>query len=140
MPVYEYKCEAGHEFEKVHRIAHCDDTHHCTCGAVAHRQMVAPRVRGDYPGYQCPITGSWIEGRKAHNENLAKHGCRVLEGGEREAMTRRKAEADSRLEKAVEETAIMDLMTMPDTKFEVLAGELVRGGDTEFVRSTAQEG
>lgn len=139
MPVYDYQCEAGHAFELVHPIADCDTSHHCHCGALAHRQMAAPRVRGDYAGYTCPITGDWIEGRKAHNENLAKHGCRVLETGEREAMMKRKAAMNERLESTLVDTAILDMQTMPDEKFQILAGELTRGGDIDLTRKTLGE-
>lgn len=39
-------------------------------------------VLRDYESYNCPITGKLIEGRKAHRENLEKHGCRIFEPGE----------------------------------------------------------
>ena len=39
-------------------------------------------VQGDYKAYECPITGDIIDGRKAHKQNLEKHGCRVHEKGE----------------------------------------------------------
>lgn len=41
-----------------------------------------PFVSGDYQPYDCPITGRTIDGRKEHRENLARHGCRLLEKGE----------------------------------------------------------
>jgi putative FmdB family regulatory protein len=141
MPLYDYVCHTGHYFERVHSIAECDVPQICSCGSHAERQMSAPRVMGDYAGYTCPVTGDWIEGKKAHRENLAKHGCRVLENGEREAMIKRKASMNESLERTIEETATLDLMTMPDEKFQVLAGELTRGGDADFVRKTVtQEG
>lgn len=43
-----------------------------------------PQISKDYEGYNCPITGKRVEGRKAHRENLEKHGCRLFETGERE--------------------------------------------------------
>ena len=36
---------------------------------------VAPRVFGDLPGYQSPIDGSWIEGRRARRYDLEKNDC-----------------------------------------------------------------
>lgn len=38
----------------------------------------------DYKGYTCPVTNKWIEGKAAHQENLKRHNCRVLEKGEKE--------------------------------------------------------
>lgn len=34
-----------------------------------------PATFGDIPGYESPITGEWIEGRKARAYDLQKHGC-----------------------------------------------------------------
>lgn len=74
------------------------------------RAAVTRRARGDFPtpmlasdyaGYDCPVTGKWIEGRRAHEENLKLHGCRVLEPGEtRDAM----AGAERRFEETMEKT------------------------------------
>jgi hypothetical protein len=58
-------------------------------------------VRGDYKAYSCPITGKVIEGKHAHSENLKRHGCRVLEPGERQDSLNRRAEADRAFEKTV---------------------------------------
>ena len=39
------------------------------------RPLQMPRVFGDYPAYQSPVTGEWIEGKQARKEDLKKHGC-----------------------------------------------------------------
>jgi hypothetical protein len=63
----------------------------------------------DYKAYRCPVSGRPVEGRRAHQENLKRTGCRVLEKGEREQNQRNRADADRRLETkigdAVEKTA-----------------------------------
>jgi hypothetical protein len=41
----------------------------------ARRGVCAPSVVPDTPAYRSPITGEWIEGRKARREDLKKHGC-----------------------------------------------------------------
>lgn len=38
----------------------------------------------DTPGYQSPIDGRWIEGRKQRRDDLRRHGCRPWEGQEQE--------------------------------------------------------
>lgn len=38
-------------------------------------QPVVPKVFGDLPGYASPITGEWIEGRRARKYDMEKHGC-----------------------------------------------------------------
>lgn len=34
-----------------------------------------PRVFGDYEGYQSPVDGRWIEGRRARKYDMERHGC-----------------------------------------------------------------
>lgn len=36
---------------------------------------VTPRVFGDLPGYQSPIDGRWIEGRRARRYDMESNGC-----------------------------------------------------------------
>ena len=67
----------------------------------------APMVIPDLPGYQSPVTGLWVEGRKARREDLKRTGSRPWEGmasERREAERQRQyaeKQADSRLEGAV---------------------------------------
>lgn len=44
--------------------------------------LKSPMIFGDYQAYECPVTGTMIEGRRAHSENLKNTGCRILESGE----------------------------------------------------------
>ena len=67
-------------------------------------------VASDYAQYQCPVTGTMIEGRAAHRENLKRTGCRLLEPGEKERNTKRgreyvDAKLDAAVDKAVDEVA-----------------------------------
>jgi hypothetical protein len=39
------------------------------------RPPQTPRVVGDLPGYTSPVTGEWIDGRRARRYDLEKHGC-----------------------------------------------------------------
>lgn len=34
-----------------------------------------PQVIPDTPGYQSPVTGEWIEGRRARRYDLERHNC-----------------------------------------------------------------
>ena len=47
-------------------------------------QEVAPKVFGDIPGYESPVSGKWVEGRRARREDLKRTGCRPYEGRESE--------------------------------------------------------
>lgn len=48
------------------------------------------QIAKDYEGYNCPVTGKWIEGRVAHRENLKRQGCRLFETGELQEFIRNK--------------------------------------------------
>lgn len=135
MPVYDYKCPAcENRFERFLRLADYNDPQQCQCGTIAVKQLAAPAVRGDYAGYSCPVTGAWIEGRRAHEENLRKHGCRVLEPGETESVRRNAALEESRLDKAVEETADRFIAGLSSAKREQLASEITAGATVTVTR------
>jgi putative FmdB family regulatory protein len=128
MPTYVFRCPScNKQFERVLRLAEYDTPQACGCGAIAERQICAPAVRGDYAPYECPITGRAIEGRRAHEENLKRHGCRVLEPGESAEASRRRAESDRALESSIEATAEQFVATLPSRKLEQLASELQSG-------------
>lgn len=64
----------------------------------------------DLPGYQSPVTGLWVEGRRARREDLKRTGSRPFEGieQERKELARqqqyREQKLDASLTKAVSET------------------------------------
>lgn len=138
MPVYVYKCPSCRTSRDVlKKLADLDRAEACpNCASPMSRQVVAAMIRPDYPGYNCPITGNWIEGRAAHAENLAKHGCRVLEEGEREqAAAAAKAQEEAFLER-VGETAAQFVAQLPSDKQEQLANELDAGVGLSVERGT----
>jgi len=98
------------------------------------RVIMAPAVRGDYAGYSCPITGKWIEGRRAHQENLKQHGCRVLEPGETDNVKRTQRQADEALDRSVESTVEQFVQTLPTHKRERLVAEVEGGLDVAIER------
>lgn len=135
MPVYDYRCPAcGSRFERFLRLADYNDPQQCQCGTIAVKQLAAPAVRGDYAGYSCPVTGAWIEGRRAHEENLKRHGCRVLEPGETDRARQNIALEESRLDKAVDETADRFIAGLSTAKREQLASEIAAGATATVVR------
>ena len=92
-------------------------------------------MRGDYAGYTCPVTGNWIEGRKAHNENLKRHGCRVLEPGETEAAVRYRKSLDESLDKSVDETVDRFVSGLSADNQAKLFNEVAAGATTQLTRS-----
>lgn len=134
MPLYEYKCDCGKRFDLMLPLARYDEPQVCECGKTAVKQLSAPAIRADYAGYSCPISGQWIEGKKAHEANLRKHGCRVLEAGETSAVTRRRQADDTAFENKIAETAAEFVETLPSAKREQLGRELENGADITVVR------
>lgn len=138
MPTYDYKCPTcGRGREVLLRLAELDSAivHCLNCEGVMNRQISAPRIFADYPGYSCPVTGKWIEGRRAHIENLARTGCRLLEPGEKEEHVSRKRREEAELEAKLDATIEQTIHEMPVQKREQLASELQAGVTAEAVRA-----
>lgn len=134
MPIYGYKCTCGESFERFLALKNYDQLQMCDCGQVAEKQMFAARVIGDYAGYTCPITGNWIEGRKAHRENLKANGSRILEPGEVEDAARFRERETATLEDKVANSAEEFLEKLPTKKREQLGRELELGADIAVER------
>jgi hypothetical protein len=88
----------------------------------------------NYAPYKCPVTDKIISGKKAHEENLKQHGCRVLEKGDKEDAARRRQQSDAALDQAVEETVEKEILAMPCDKREQLGKELSSGLDATVER------
>lgn len=133
MPLYAYlcpKCEARRE--EVLPLARYADPVYCPqCFTPMTKQLGvrAGIVKADLPAYRCPITDKVIDGRKAHEANLARHGCRVAEAGETDAARRRAEASDRELDALAETMAVEGINAMPERKFQTLAAELEKGGD-----------
>jgi hypothetical protein len=50
-------------------------------------------IHDDLPGYESPIDGHWVEGRRARREDLKRNQCRPYEGREQEAKEAAKIQA-----------------------------------------------
>ena len=98
------------------------------------RQISAPRVIGDYAGYSCPVSGRWIEGRRAHEENLKRTGSRVLETGEHEANQRARKDQEAAFDREVDATVERFVDSLPSGKQEQLATEFSHGVDASVER------
>jgi hypothetical protein len=96
-------------FERMLPVARYREPQDCACGNRAEKVILhAPRVFGDYEGYESPASGKWIEGKRARQEDLARTGCRPYEDGEKEAAQKAtaasEAELSRRVDAAVEQT------------------------------------
>lgn len=129
MPTYFYHCKScGHPFEDFHRISSHTPTLPCPkCSEEAvqwfPKGSTAP-VFGDYPEYHCPITNKLISGKKAHEANLQRHGCRVLEPGETTDFMKQRAAADKSFGEEIRKTVAEEVAKLPEEKLESLSKEL----------------
>ncbi len=136
MPMYDYKCVCGKAFSRFLPLTQYKDPQQCLCGLQAEKVISAPAVIGDYPAYACPVTGKMIEGRKAHMENLARTGCRVLEPGETENCQRKRVAREAALEASLDSTVEEAIINLPSEAREKLVGELDNGINLEVSRAT----
>lgn len=138
MPLYVWKCPSCQTTKTVFaKIAERDNFVECgkACQNGMVRQIAAPRVVGDYEGYESPATGKWIEGRRAHLEDLAASGCRILEPGETREFQRRKAQEDEAFFDRVAESAAREVSTWSSEKQAAL-GKALETSDISYTRST----
>lgn len=137
MPIYTYRCPACDKSRDIFKpLAQLDREEPCpTCFFPSERQLSAPAIVPDYPGYSCPVTGRWVEGRRAHEENLARQGCRVLETGETEQAVRESQRVERELDRSVDQTVEQFYEALPTDKREALATAVVSGLDVQVTRS-----
>jgi hypothetical protein len=137
MPTYTYRCpKCSKTRDILKRVVDIDRVEHCVLDdEVMIRQLSAPAVRGDYEPYTCPISGTVISGRRAHEENLARHGCRVLEPGETSSVVSSRKAAEARLDSEIEATAEQFVHALPVEKRDRLCAELEAGVSAEILRN-----
>lgn len=111
MPTYTFYClQCGAEQTIYCKIENRDKAQACGCGGSLKRMLDAPLIHADLPGYQSPVTGKWIDGRKAREDDLKRTGSRPYEGLEQELKEAnrhnayREAKEDAVLEQAIGET------------------------------------
>ena len=108
MPLYSFHCpECGKRETAFRKIADRDMVpicYHDDTRRYMVRVVEAPAVQTDLPGYQSPIDGRWIEGRRARTEDLKRNGCRPWEGmeSERKEAIKRADAADAEFGQKIE--------------------------------------
>lgn len=140
MPLYTYRCLfCGASQANLRTIKQRNNYPQCERGHPAlrmERKIEATYVRPDYAGYSCPVSSKWIEGRRAHEENLRKQGARVLEPGESAASHNRARADEEALYTRIGETVDRAIAEMPAEKRERLGAEVTTGGlDLQFQRA-----
>lgn len=138
MPTYVHRCENGHRFERVRRVADFDKTEVCDCGLVAPRVICAPMVfvQPDIC-YDSPIDGRPITSMQARLEDLARAECVPYDPGMKQDYQRRIARGEAELEAKIEATVEAEIERMPTEKRERLHNEMLGGMEAVPERRTA---
>lgn len=137
MPLYEYKCPRGHEFDRHLPVADYKTPQTCECGAPGRRVLSLPTIMAQPDcNYTSPIDGRPIRTWRERQEDLARNNCRPYDPEMKTDYLRRIKESDDRLDKAVEQTVEAEIEKMPARKREKLDAELRGGASAEPVRAT----
>ena len=107
MPAYEYLCPNGHVTTELRAVDLRSAPTSCrVCGHEARKAIIsAPRVFGDFEGYESPASGRWVEGKRQRREDFARTGTRAFEEGDHQVAARNRRDIEARQEAAVD-TAI----------------------------------
>ena len=138
MPIYEYVCSCGAEFERHLPVEDYNEPQECECGLVAKRIISRPmlvKVSEDIC-YDSPVTGEPITSMKARKEDLAKNECIPYDPGMKQDYHRRIEDSEKQLEKKFDSAIEAEIANMPAVKREKLESEL-RHNDVDVVRQTA---
>lgn len=78
----------------------------------------------DLPGYQSPVTGLWVEGRRARREDLKRTGSRPYEGlaQEQKEAARQRQYHEQKLDASLTTAASEAFYQLPPQKRRILEG------------------
>jgi hypothetical protein len=79
MPVYEYKCEDNHIFDRYLPLDRYNEPQICECGKGSKKVLTGLYVQPDMEAYKSPIDGSYVGSRSQHRKHMKHHG--VIEVG-----------------------------------------------------------
>lgn len=137
MPTYEYRCTAGHKFDRYLPVSEYQTPQTCDCGSSARKIISLPNVfiRPEVR-YDSPIDGRAITSEAARREDLARSNCIPYDPEMKTDYTRRQKESEAKLEKSLDETVDREIASMPARKREKLEAELREGVTVEPERIT----
>jgi predicted nucleic acid-binding Zn ribbon protein len=112
MPVYSYECQGcGCVYDEFRAYEERDtEKMHCA-GHHVRRIFTPPMIVSEekaYAGYESPASGKWVEGRRAHFEDLARTGCRIKEPGESAAYMKKVASGELKREREAQMAKAVD--------------------------------
>lgn len=140
MPLHDFRCPNGHEFELVVPAG----TEEVVCIRCSRLDVLAQKVFLCFPvafvradvHYRSPVTGEPITSAAQRQDDLRRQGCIAWEPGIKQDAARNRTAEDTALDQAVEATVDEFVATASPRKLEVLEQELRGGASVETVRSS----
>lgn len=127
MPIYDYKCPKGHEFDRFLALKDYTKEQTCECGLFARKVIKPTMINCDmqnWDAYKSPCSGKLITSYKQRKEDMEKHGCVDYDSGVRQDGINNQKRIDAKIEKSVDETVEKAFDAMPLRKKEKLETEL----------------
>lgn len=135
MPLYAYVCADGHAFDRYLPVSSYAEPQTCECGAPGIKRICAPMVVTDLPGYESPVDGRWVEGKRARREDLARNNCVEYDPSMKQEYMRKVERSEQALEKVLDQQIEAGIHAMPARKRELLEQELKSGTDLQLTRA-----
>lgn len=132
--LYEYRCDNGHVFERVLKLADYNLPQTCECGAESTKLISTPMIAPQFEAYESPIDGKVISSKKKRIDDLARNDCVPYEEGIAEESTRRMKMEEQKLERKMENSVDEAIEKMPARQKEALESEMRAGAGIEYGR------
>lgn len=122
MPVYAYGCSVCGREEDAFRTVDARHDGPACCRKAMKLEIRPAYAQPDLPGYVSPVTGEWVDGRKARREDLKRTGSRPWEGMEAEKAEARRQRAyeERKFDRRLEEVARRTYHQLPPSKRRLL--------------------
>ena len=127
MPLYEFKCEAGHVFDEFLKLDEYDNPMTCECGKPAKRQITPTMINFDIPNwdrYVSPSTGKLITSYKDRKRDMNESGCIDYDPSMKAHSERIKKQKEKELDAKIDETVEKQIISMSSDQRDSLAKEL----------------
>lgn len=127
MPIYEYRCEDGHSFDRFLKLDDYNKAQVCDCGKPAEKIITPTMLNCDiqpWDAYVSPASGKLITSYKERDADMKATGCVDYDEGVKTDSIKKKKSEERKLDKAVDETVEKAFDAMPSSKRERLENEM----------------
>lgn len=98
MPIYSYQCQCGEVIEQYNTVAGRHDGPVCKCGGETSLKIMPTQLApilggGNWPGYMCPVTDTFVTSRNQRRNIMAEHN--LIEVGDREPSKKRQEQTEA---------------------------------------------